>query len=212
MVDEATAHIVSQLTPAEAAAQPNAASLTSNLDALRAYEQGISYLERVFYDQAAASFRRATEFDPQFAMAYYQLAQLLSHYRDRREALARAAQLAQSQGLPEQQRLLIQARQLQGEGRSEDATQTFQAIVRRFPKELDPRMALGDLLKYQGRLSESAAVLEEAVQLDDPKRNVAYNGLAYTYAYQGDLSRALGAVDKYAAELPERSQPNRYPR
>ena len=101
---------------------------------------------------------RATEFN--LASIEFQLGKLRSHYSDRRQALARAAQLAQSQGLPEQLRLLIQARQLQGEGRSEDATRAYQAIVRRFPKELDPRMALGDLLKYQGRLSESAAVLE----------------------------------------------------
>jgi tetratricopeptide (TPR) repeat protein len=44
--------------------------------------------------------------------------------------------------------------------------------------------------------------LEEAARLDDPKRNGVYNTLAYTYAYQGDLLRALGAVDKYAALLP----------
>jgi DNA-binding winged helix-turn-helix (wHTH) protein/tetratricopeptide (TPR) repeat protein len=202
MVDEATAHIVSQLTPAEAAAQPNAARLTSNLDALRAYEEGINYMERVFNDQAATSFRRATEFDPQFAMAYYELAAMHSNFSQRRQALDRATQLAQRQGLPEEQRLLIQARQLQADGRWEESIQTFQTIVRRFPKEIESRILLGNLLKYQGRLSESAAVLEEVARLDDPKRNGVYNALAYTYAYLGDLSRALGAVDKYAAVLP----------
>jgi DNA-binding winged helix-turn-helix (wHTH) protein/tetratricopeptide (TPR) repeat protein/TolB-like protein len=207
MVDEATAHIVSQLTPAEAVAQPNAASLTSNLEALRAYEEGITYIERVFNDQAADSFRRATEFDPQFAMAYYQLAAVQPSYSQGRRALDKATQLAQRQGLPEQQRLLIRARQLQADGRSVESIQTFETIVRRFPKEIESRILLGNLLKYQGRLSESAAVLEEAARLDDPKRNGAYNGLAYTYAYQGDLSRALGAVDKYAALLPP-SDPN----
>jgi len=202
MVDEATAHIVSQLTPAEAAAQPNAARLTSNLDALRAYEEGINYMKRVFNDQAANSFHRATEFDPQFAMAYYELADLYSNYSQRHQALDKATQLAQRQGLPEEQRLLIQARQLEADGRLEESIQTFQTIVRRFPKEIEPRILLGNLLKYQGRLSESAAVLEEAARLDDPPRNGVYNTLAYTYAYQGDLSRALGAVDKYAAWLP----------
>jgi DNA-binding winged helix-turn-helix (wHTH) protein/tetratricopeptide (TPR) repeat protein len=202
MVDEATVHIVSQLTAAEAAAQPNAARLTSNFDALRAYEEGITYIEREFNDQAAASFRRATEFDPDFAMAYYQLTPLLPNYGDKRQALAMAAQLAQSQGLPEQQRLLIRARQFKTDGHSEECIQTLQTIVHRFPKEIEPRILLGNLLKYQGRLSESAAVLEEAARLDDPTRNGVYNYLAYTYAYQGYLSRAIGAVDKYAALLP----------
>ncbi|HEV3421679.1 MAG TPA: winged helix-turn-helix domain-containing protein [Candidatus Acidoferrum sp.] len=201
MVDESTARIVSQLAPAEAAMQPNAARLTSNLDALHAYEEGISHVDRVFNDQAAASFRLATQLDPQFAMAYYQLAAVVHSFSEGREALTRAAQLAERQGLPEQQRLLIRARQLQGDGRSEEATQTFQTIVRRFPKEIEPRFHLGQLLKFQGRLSESAAVLEEAAQLDG-RRTYIYNSLAYTYAFQGDLSRALEAVDRYAAALP----------
>ena len=47
MVDQATVGILNRLAPGEAPAQPNvASSLTSNLEALRAYEQGLSYLDR----------------------------------------------------------------------------------------------------------------------------------------------------------------------
>jgi TolB-like protein len=47
MVDQATAGILTRLAPSEAAAQPNAAaSLTANLEALRAYEEGMSYYGR----------------------------------------------------------------------------------------------------------------------------------------------------------------------
>src|SRR5215469_6882907 len=201
MIDQATEHIVSKLTPTEAKVPPGAASLSSNLDALHAYEEGMSYFVRLFNDRAAASFRRAIELDPQFAMAYYQLAQKVSEPSEKRRILAEAAQLAQSQGLPEQQKLLIRATQLQYEGRWEEATQTFQVLVRQFPKEIEPRIYLGFLLRFQGKLSEAATVLEEA-QLADPNRTLIYNPLAYTYAFQGDLSRALATVDKYAAVLP----------
>jgi DNA-binding winged helix-turn-helix (wHTH) protein/tetratricopeptide (TPR) repeat protein len=201
MVDQATEHIVSHLTPAGAGVQPTFANPTSNLDALHAYEEGVNYKDRVLNDRATVSFRRATDLDPEFAMAYYQLSLFLSESRERSGALAKAAQLAQRQGLPEQEKLLILGTQLYDEGRWEESTQTFQIIVRDFPKEVEPRVFLGDLLKYQGKLSEAAAVLETAAQLD-PKRALIYNSLAYTYAYQGDLSRALEAVDKYAADLP----------
>jgi DNA-binding winged helix-turn-helix (wHTH) protein/tetratricopeptide (TPR) repeat protein len=202
MVDQTTAHIVSQLSPSEGHARPNAASLTSNLQALHAYEEGISYINRVLYDRAAASLRRATELDPQFAMAYYQLAELLPGYRERREALMRASQLAERQGLPEQQKLLIRARQLGTDSRFEEAVETFRTIVNRFPKEIEPRVQLGGLLLTQGRLTEAAAVLEEAAKLDDANQSIIWNSLAYTYALQGDVSPALNAVDKYAAALP----------
>jgi DNA-binding winged helix-turn-helix (wHTH) protein/TolB-like protein len=100
MVDEATAHIVSQLSPADAAVLPSAASLTSNFDALHAYEEGITSINRAFNDQAAASFRRATELDPQFGMVYYQLAALLHTYSEGREALTRAAYIVNDRVCP----------------------------------------------------------------------------------------------------------------
>jgi Flp pilus assembly protein TadD len=86
MVDKATGRIVSELLPAAAVEANAAASLTSNLDALHAYEEGLSYSDRWMLPQAIASFRRATELDPQFAMAYSQLADMLSVNSQTREA------------------------------------------------------------------------------------------------------------------------------
>jgi DNA-binding winged helix-turn-helix (wHTH) protein/tetratricopeptide (TPR) repeat protein/TolB-like protein len=202
MVDRTTARIVSQLTPETPALQPNAAALTSNLDALQAYEEGISDLDRHFTAKASDSFRRATKIDPGFAMAYYYLGILERKYTERHEALARAAELAQRQSLPEQQKLLIRVLQLYVEGRGEEASQTLETLVRLFPKEVEPRIELaGDLQWQRGRLPEAALLLEETAQFD-AKRPSIYNSLAYIYAVQRDLPRALAAVDKYAALLP----------
>ena len=205
MVDKATGRIVSQLVPAGPAVEANAAaSLTSNLDALHAYEEGLSYADRFLLPQAIASFRRATQLDPQFAMAYYQLADALffsASLREVRETIGQAAQLAQRLPLPEEQKLLIQAKQYSFDGRHDDAVQVLRNAVRQFPKEIGPRMDLGLDLQILGKTSESAAVLEETVRLD-PKQAGAYNLLAYDYAGLGDLSRALAAVDKYAGLLP----------
>jgi eukaryotic-like serine/threonine-protein kinase len=205
MVDKATARVVSELAPAGGAVDANAAaSLTSNLDALHAYEEGINYSDRLLAEQAAASFRRATQLDPQFAMAYYELASVLQHGGsplEVRQAIAQAAQLAQRLPLPEEQKLLIQAGQYDADGRLDDAVRTLQAAVKQFPREIEPRLPLGFDFQISGKASESAAVNEETVRLD-PKQGIGYNGLAYDYALQGDLPRALAAVDKYAALLP----------
>jgi len=211
MVDKATGRIVSQLVPAGPAVEANAAaSLTSNLDALHAYEQGMDYSQRLLTDQAAASFRRATELDPQFVMAYYHLAIVLnigSHTREARQAIAQAAQLAQRLPLPEEHKLLIQARQYAFDGRFDDRVRVLRSLVEQFPKETEPRFELGlGLLLGLYRPWEAAPVLEELVRLD-PKHRTGHNLLAYAYAYQGDLTRALTAVDKYAALLPS-SDPN----
>jgi len=204
MVDQATAGILAELTPGEAAARPNvAAMLTSNVEALHAYEQGNSYVDRYLIEQAIQSYRRATQLDPQFAMAYYRLAQTLSsnEVAGGRRAIGQAAELADRLPIPRLQKLIIQAMKLALDGRTEEAIQAYEGVAREFPREIEPRIALAILEGIRVKFSEGLSALEEVIQLDS-KYATAYNLLAYRYAYMGDLPRALGAVDKYAALLP----------
>jgi eukaryotic-like serine/threonine-protein kinase len=200
MVDETTNRIVSRLSPGEP--RPGGEKLTSSFGALHAYEEGLSDYNRAMDQEATASLQRAVALDPQFAMAYFELAKVLPDYRARHEAITRAALLADRQGLPELEKLLIRARQFVIEDRSDEAIQTFQTIIRRFPKEIQPRYFLSSKLGNRGELKEGTAILEEAVRLDDSRESLLWNDLAYDYALQGEWSRALDAVDKYAALLP----------
>ena len=205
MVDETTDRIVSRLSPGEP--RPSGGKFTSSFGALHAYEESLSAYNRALDEEATASLQRAVALDPQFAMAYFELAKLLPDYRAKHGAITRAALLAERQGLPEQQRLLIRARQFVIEDRSEEAIQTFQTIIRRFPKEIQPRYFLSSKLVDRGELKEGIATLEEAAKLDDSKETLIWNDLAYYYALEGEWSRALDAVDRYAALLPP-GEPN----
>ncbi len=158
MVDKATGRIVAELVPSGAAAAANsAASLTSNLGALQAYEQGLSYVDRALGDEAAASFRRATELDPKFAMAYYKLSNVAANYSEGRQALAQAAQLAGHLPLPEQQKALIQDAQLGRDGQIAEATQMLQTAAAQFPRDLELWTALGVALRQENNEPEAAA-------------------------------------------------------
>jgi tetratricopeptide (TPR) repeat protein len=204
MVDQATAAILAKLTPGEAPPKPNvAASLTSNLGALRAYEEGLSYFDRFFMEEAAGAFRRATELDPQFAMAHYQLAGALSgtDLLASREAMARASALADRLPLPRLQKLVIQSGRLLSDGHTQEAGQVAETAVREFPREIGPRFQLVFVRANESRWPEMKPVLEEVVRLDD-RQAFAYNMLAYACASEGDLPRALAALDRYAALLP----------
>lgn len=150
MVDETTDRIVSRLSPGEP--RTSGGKLTSSFGALHAYEESVTDYNRSMDEEATASLQRAVALDPQFAMAYFELAKLLPDYRARHEAITRAALLAERQGLPEQQRLLIRGRQFMIEDRSEEAIQTFQTIIRRFPKEIQPRYFLSSKLMDRGRI------------------------------------------------------------
>jgi tetratricopeptide (TPR) repeat protein len=202
MVDQATAAILAKLTPGEAPPKPNvAASLTSNLEALRAYEEGLSYYDRFFMEEAASAFRRATELDPQFAMAHYQLAGSSIDYAAARQAMARAAQLADRLPLPRLQKLVIQSGRLAQDGHMQEAEQVAETAVREFPREIGPRFELATIRYVEWRWTEAKPVLEEIVRLDD-RHAWAHLLAAYTYASEGDLRRAMSAADRYAALLP----------
>jgi tetratricopeptide (TPR) repeat protein/tRNA A-37 threonylcarbamoyl transferase component Bud32 len=204
MVDQATAGILSKLTPGEAPAQPNvAASMTSNVEALHAYEEGLTYLDRGFDDKAEGAFRRATELDPQFALAYYYLGSAL-HYRDivaARQAMARAAQIAERLSLTRLQNLLIQAAELQLDGRLEEADELLQSVLHEFPREVEPRRQLCWIRLQEWRFSEIPPIMEEVRRLDE-RDPAVYQDLAWVYGSEGDVPQALAAVDRYASLLP----------
>jgi tetratricopeptide (TPR) repeat protein len=204
MVDQVTAGILARLEPGEAPAQPYAtASLTSNLAALRAYEEGVSYGRRLLLEEAIGAYRRATELDPQFAMAYYKLAYdiFLIDLPASRQAIARAAGLADRLPLPRLQKLIIQSEWLRYDGRLQEAEQVAETAVREFPLEFEPRVQLENALAWQWKRREAIRFDEEFVRLDSRQAR-AYNMLAYDYGFEGDASEALAAVDRYAALLP----------
>ncbi len=204
MVDQATAGILSKLTPGEAPAQPNvAASVTSNVEALRAYEEGRSYLDRAMHGKAAGAFRRAIELDPQFAMAYYRLAQCFQYSDDAaaRQAMARAAQLAERLSLPRQQKLEIQSFQLDVDGRLEQKDELLQSVVREFPREVEPRDELCWTRIKECKYAEVIPIGEETVRLDKSAAGV-YLALGWAYGFEGDVPRTLAALDRYTSLLP----------
>jgi len=205
MVDQATAGILGRLAPGEAPGRPNvAASMTSNVEALRAYEEGLSYFDRSMNDKAEGAFRRATELDPQFAFAYFYLSNALMSQGDNaagRQAMARAAELAERLSLPRQLKLEIQAGQLEYDGRYEEADELLQSAVREFPREVEARGELINCRFQEGKFSEIPPMAEEVLRLDERRFRI-YAYLAHAYGFEGDVPKALAAVDRWASLLP----------
>jgi TolB-like protein len=185
MVDQATVGILTRLAPGEAAAQPNAASgLTSNLEALHAYEEGVRYLDIQHVTEAETALRRATELDPQFAMANFRLSRALwFDFPAARRAMARAAELADRLPLPRLQKLLIQSRRLKLDGRLQEAEPVAETAIHEFPRETEPLMDLRGNLETGWRWGEIRPVLEQIVRLDN-RQAFPYDDLAYAYGLE----------------------------
>src|SRR5271170_2230778 len=85
---------------------------SKSIDALRAYDQGMDFMRIGKNIDAAQGFQAAVNADPQFALGYSALSQTqaaLSHETDAEQSSQRASELAGSEGLPQLEKMLIDA-------------------------------------------------------------------------------------------------------
>lgn len=91
-------------------------------------------------------------------------------------------------------------------GRSADAERGFRALVQSDPELGGPHANLGLVLRQGGKLAESAAALERAVQLS-PRQPVYLNQLGITYRQQGQFQKARDAYERALALDPAYAAP-----
>ena len=114
------------------------ASLPSNPEAARYYAEGLQKL-RIFDDLAAVDLlQRSAVLDPGYAPTYSALAQAWATlgYESRAKAEAQRG-LELSQGLPRQERLLIEARAHELSGEMAQANESYRALWEFFPDNID---------------------------------------------------------------------------
>jgi Flp pilus assembly protein TadD len=90
------------------------------------------------------------------------------------------------------QRSFDEARKALRAGRVEDAERGFRALAKEHPDLGGPQANLGLIHRQSGKLAESAAALEKAVQLS-PRQASYYNQLGITYRQQGQFTKARDA-------------------
>jgi eukaryotic-like serine/threonine-protein kinase len=171
---------------------PLAEASTPSLEALEAYSEGW----RVQRSSGAAAslplFKRATEIDPNFAMAYASLGRM---YADLDESDLSAANMTRAWELrnhtSEPERFFITANyEMLVTGNLEEARQTCELWARTYPRDAQPRTFLsGFPSKSGGRYEKAAAEANRAVELD-PDFAIAYYNLAVNNVYLDRLEEA----------------------
>jgi serine/threonine protein kinase/tetratricopeptide (TPR) repeat protein len=206
LADQAAHQILTRLAPKQNKnnSQPRSATtLTGNMEALQAYEEGLRN-HILFNGKAGQSFQRAIDLDPQFVMAYYNLAEFLRSKGDlaqARRVVAHAVTLSEHAPIPRLQKLLIQALQFRLDLRLDRAAEILETARREFPSEIDPIFDLAAVRASEGEFAEAAGLLEEAVRLD-PRHALSHDQLGYYYAFLGNVKRGVASIDRYAALLP----------
>jgi eukaryotic-like serine/threonine-protein kinase len=154
---------------------PLSEATTSSLEALQALSRpsNAAGSARLSYD------RRATELDPNFALAYNALGQdyySMGEVARASEYFAKAFQLREHAS--ERERLLIAAHYYETvTGELDKAVQTYQELVASYPRHFSSHLNLGDVYAEQGRYENAVEVWREALRLE-PNHVGPYSNLA----------------------------------
>ncbi len=184
---------------------PLAEATTSKLDALKAYSTGWKAMASSGSAAALPLFKRATEIDPDFAMAYATLGRMYGDIGEgalSAESSAKAYQLRDHAG--DRERFFITANyDLNVTGNLEKAQQTCELWERTYPRDGRPHTHLGGMIypafgKYEKSIDEATLAIGI-----EPDFWVGYNILAGTYMHLDRLSDAGNALQRASARKLE---------
>jgi len=209
LVDKLTAGIKMDLAlPAAAKGEPSKAvtELTTNsTEAYRYYLEGLDYIQKYMFPQAAESLRKAVKLDSSFAVAWYRLA-AYSYGTEAQEALKKAVKYSDRASTID--RLYILAAEAASEGRHDIAFRYYEDILRKYPDEKRAHYNRANVAFRQLQdLKQAAFHYLRAVEIDSLHKD-SYNHLAYVYAMLGDPARSEWAINKYLELAPD--EPNPY--
>ena len=188
---ESLASVEKYDTPVEQATTPS-------LPALQAYSAGLKTWQRKGSEAAIPFFQRAIELDPNFAIAYAHLGQLLANTSEQdfaAETCTKAFNLRDR--VSERERLYIDSRYYQiVTGEWEKSVRVLEEWRLEYPREVGPARTLSLWYRVLGRYEDAFREAKEAVPLDadavGTREELAFTALTLNRLDEAQL--ALSAV------------------
>ena len=177
---------------------PLAEATTPSLEALKAYSAGLKVLFSTGSVPALPLFKRATEIDPKFAMAYAFLGRL---YGDIGESVLSAESASKARQLrdraSDRERFFITATyDEQVTGNLEKARETCELWAQSYPRDAAPHGLLsGSIDQGLGLYQASIEEAQKAIGID-PDFPFGYVNLAFSYAYLDRLREAENTLQR----------------
>ncbi|MEX2495941.1 MAG: protein kinase [Woeseia sp.] len=169
---------------------PATPRLSSDPEALNAFDAGVERLAQSDRTKAIAELERAVALDESFGLAWLRLADAYgaAGYRGQAlEAVERAVVLLGEPGGRLASWALARREELAGN--TDQAVVLFERMINRYPHDNEARLALGALLIELGRLDQARAMLD-TVTRDDPQNPAAWFLLGKAAIIAGDVAAA----------------------
>jgi tetratricopeptide (TPR) repeat protein len=210
MVDAVTGRVAQRFVPATDM-PTNGPSIeeaaTSNLEAYRHYQLGVDLARRFLMVEAIRELEEAVRLDPQFALAYLQLAEGYWFQGDLRKSHDLWPKIEQLQSrLPRNDLLEFQATEAMRAGDEAGGEQILESLLKEFPRQDRARAHLAQSLFSAGEPDRAIPLLKDGLQLD-PRNDLLLNMLGYGQELVGNLVAALQADDQYMALRPNDPNP-----
>jgi tetratricopeptide (TPR) repeat protein len=198
------ARLGESLSSIEQLNQPLDQFTTTSLAALQTYARGYELAGPGQFIAAIPFFRRATELDPNFAMAYQILAIMYSNSGERarsNEYQRRAFELADR--VSEFERLSIVARYyFLATGELNKAEDAYQLVIRGYPRYWGSHSELSTLYRTTGGYEKSLVEAQAAVRLE-PRLLAPHNNMAMAYVRLDRLGEAKDTLRKVQSQHPD---------
>jgi pentatricopeptide repeat protein len=167
--------------------------------AYRFYLEGVVNYLRYYNTEAAESFRKALAEDSSFAMVYYYLSLI-----DDQTLIDRAVEHLDRARRSDTH--FIRSRAALLANNIDLAIRELQQVLEENPDDKEAHFRIG--VCYSVRLEFDMAVryYRNAVDID-PLYKTAYNQMAYTFNWMGDLEQSIQAIDMYISLAPEEANP-----
>nr|MBN2278155.1 tetratricopeptide repeat protein [candidate division Zixibacteria bacterium] len=178
---------------------------TSSPEARQDYIKGRDLGERLRALEATDYLNKAIEKDPNFAMAYLNLAYLQSSVKGYYDMFEKAYALRNQ--ISEGEQLMLHAARAGNNADPMKQLEYLQQLVAEYPNDERAHNILGTYWYGQQEFQKAISELERAININD-EFSPAYNMLGYCYRYLGQYDKAEEAFIKYIELIPD--DPNPY--
>jgi tetratricopeptide (TPR) repeat protein/DNA-binding winged helix-turn-helix (wHTH) protein len=181
--------------------------MTNNLEAYRYYSLGVEKAQGLRNEEAIALLQKATELDPNFAMAFARIGYVHA-VRGTNPALGRpylekGYQL--SERLVEKDKLYISGWYALANFDYPSAINSFRQIIANYPLDVEAYSHLSRLLRGEDRTEESLEVAKQGLVIDENSTEL-YNILGSAYSDLGRHDEAIAMFRRYVELAP--GEPN----
>ncbi len=169
------------------------------------YLQGRDLSEKLRGQESVALFEKAIAEDPDFAMAYLQLAFVVPSAKQFWENLDKATALEDR--VSEGERLWIQGTEAGASAFPMEQRELFKKLVAAYPNDERAHNLLGNNYFTQEDYEEAIEEYKKATEIN-PDFSQPYNQMGYSYRFLDDYTQAEKAFQKYIELIPD--DPNPY--